>query len=475
MKMPSSYIPRSAFERWLDRRLPVLRLIHDQFVVYPTPRNLNFWWAFGAVLTLVLGLQIATGIVLAMHYVPSTAHAFESVERIKRDVPSGWLIQSLHATGASMFFLAAYIHILRSIYYGSYKSPREITWILGMLIYVTMIVTAFLGYTLPWGQMSFWGATVITSVLGAIPLVGDGLVSWIRGGGSIDQPTLNRFYSLHYLLPFVLTGLVVLHIWALHETKQSNPEGKEIQSPAETVPFTPNATIKDLFITTLFLVLFAFFVFFLPHAFSEPDNSIPANPLSTPAEIVPEWYLLPFYAILRAFDFNIGPLDSKTLGVLAMFASIAVPFVLPWLDAAQKRSMRYRPWARRFFLAFVVATLALGWCGAQSPTRVLWQSSPYRIEGALHAPGGVAQTVVVSATTRDEADTLFEQMSERERAAGHALARTKTSAPIVFAVTQLSVFLTLCYFAFFVLVLPLLARSETRKAAITSRQPVAAE
>jgi electron-transferring-flavoprotein dehydrogenase len=349
-----------------------MRLIHDQFVAYPTPRNLNYFWAFGAVLTFCLGVQLATGIVLAMHYVPSIEHAFASVERIKRDVPFGWFMQSAHAIGASMFFLAAYIHILRSIYYGSYKPPRDLVWVLGMAILVTMIATAFLGYTLPWGQESFWGATVITNILGAIPFIGESIETWVRGGGAIDQPTLNRFYALHYLMPFVLTILIALHIWALHESGQGTPDGDESKARLETVPFTPHATVKDLFVTSIFVILFALFVFFLPRALSQPDNLIPANPLQTPAEIVPEWYLLPFYAILRAFDFDVGPIDSKSLGVLAMLASLAVPFALPWLDRAPTRSLRHRPGARWFFFVFVAATCVLGWCGSQSPARVIW-------------------------------------------------------------------------------------------------------
>ncbi|MEQ1493541.1 MAG: cytochrome b N-terminal domain-containing protein, partial [Terricaulis sp.] len=309
MSGPSTYEPKSGITRWLDRRLPILRLAHDSFVAYPTPRNLNYWWTFGAMLSLCLIVQIVTGIVLAMHYTPHIDHAFASVQRLERDVPFGWLIQNIHAVGASMFFLAVYIHMFRGLYYGSYKAPRELLWILGCVIYLLMVATGFLGYTLPWGQMSFWGATVITNLLGALPLIGESIKNWLSGGFSIDQPTINRFFSLHYLLPFVIAGVVGLHVWALHEAGQNNPTGvdprKASDVPAgqlgDTVPFTPHATIKDLFATTLFVILFAVFVFYMPDALGHADNYIPANPLQTPPEIVPEWYMLPFYAILRAF------------------------------------------------------------------------------------------------------------------------------------------------------------------------------
>ena len=352
--------PKSGFEKWLDSRLPVLRLVHDSFVDFPTPKNLNYWWTFGGILSLCLGIQIVTGIILAMHYTPHVDYAFDSVERIMRDVPYGDLIRYTHANGVSMFFFAVYIHMFRGVYYGSHKAPREILWILGCIIFFLMIATAFLGYVLPWGQQSFHGAVVITNVIGAIPFVGPTILQWLQGGFAVDEPTLNRFFSLHYLLPFVIAGVVILHVWALHVSGQNNPTGVEIKSKADTVPFTPYATVKDGLAIIFFLMMFSYFVFFNPEAFSSPDNSIPANPLQTPNHIVPEWYLLPFYAMLRAIPDKFG-------GVIVMFSSIAVLFVLPWIDTSKVRSMRYRPVSRWFFIIFILVCFGLGWCGAQLP------------------------------------------------------------------------------------------------------------
>jgi ubiquinol-cytochrome c reductase cytochrome b subunit len=360
MSGQSTYEPKTGIERWLDARLPALRLVHDSFVDYPTPRNINYWWTFGAILSMCLALQIVTGIVLAMHYVPHVDHAFASVEHIMRDVNYGWLIRYTHANGASMFFIAVYIHMLRGLYYGSYKAPREVLWILGCVIYLLMMATAFMGYVLPWGQMSFHGAVVITNLFGALPVVGPAITSWLWGGFAVDNPTLNRFFSLHYLLPFMIAGVVILHVWALHVSGQNNPMGVEPKSKADTLPFTPYATVKDGFAVCLFLLLYASFVFFNPDALGHADNYIPANPLVTPTHIVPEWYFLPFYAILRA-------VDNKLLGVLLMFGSIASLFVLPWLDTSKVRSMRYRPLAKVFFLFFVVDCVILGFCGANLP------------------------------------------------------------------------------------------------------------
>jgi ubiquinol-cytochrome c reductase cytochrome b subunit len=372
MSGQSTYTPSNGFTRWLDTRLPVLRLVNDSFVDYPTPRNLNYWWTFGGVLTFCLAVQIVTGIVLAMHYVPTTELAFASVEHIMRDVNYGWLIRYVHANGASMFFIAVYIHMFRGLYYGSYKAPREVLWILGVLIYLLMMATAFFGYVLPWGQMSFWGATVITNLFGAIPLVGDALRTWLWGGFAVGDPTLNRFFSLHYLFPFLIAGVVVLHVWALHVSGQGNPAGIEVKDPKkDTVAFTPYATMKDAFGLAIFMILFAYFVFFNPNALGEPDNYIVANPLSTPAHIVPEWYLLPFYAILRAITFDIGPIDSKLGGVIAMFGAIAILFVLPWLDTSKVRSARFRPLYRQFFWIFVIVCLGLGYCGGAMPDDIL--------------------------------------------------------------------------------------------------------
>ena len=356
----STYEPKSGFTRWLDTRLPIMRLGWDTFVDYPTPRNLNYWWTFGGILSLMLVVQIVTGVVLAMHYTASAADAFNSVERIMRDVNHGWLMRYIHANGASMFFIAVYIHMLRSLYYGSYKAPREVLWILGCVIYLLMMATAFMGYVLPWGQMSFHGAVVITNLFGALPVVGEAITTWLWGGYAVDEPTLKRFFSLHYLLPFMIAGVVVLHVWALHVTGQNNPTGVDPKSKADTLPFTPYATVKDGFGMGVFLILFAVFVFYMPNALGHADNYVPANPLVTPTHIVPEWYFLPFYAILRA-------VPDKLMGVLAMFGAIGCLFVLPWLDTSKVRSMRYRPMAKVCFAFFVIACIILGFCGAKLP------------------------------------------------------------------------------------------------------------
>ena len=355
----STYEPKYAAERWLDKRLPIVRFGVD-FMGFPSPRNLNYWYAFGGILTLCLMAQLITGIILAMHYTPDVDLAFDSVQRIKRDVPFGWLLQPMHAVGASMFFLAVYIHMFRGMFYGSYKNPRELLWIIGCLIYLVMMATGFLGYTLPWGQMSFWGATVITGFFGAIPVVGEGLQQWLLGGYSIGNPTLQRFFSLHYLLPFVICALVGLHVWAVHHVGQNNPIGIEPKSKSDTVPFHPFYTMKDAFAIAVFLMIFALFVFYLPDALGHADNYQRANPMVTPPHIVPEWYFLPFYAILRA-------VPDKLMGIMLMFGAIAVLFVLPWLDTAKVRSMRFRPITRWFFIIFLVMGFILGWCGANSP------------------------------------------------------------------------------------------------------------
>jgi len=356
----STYEPKSGITRWLDQRLPVTRLVWDSFVDYPTPRNLNYWWTFGGILALCLGVQIVTGIVLAMHYNPSAGGAFASVEHIMRDVNFGWLLRYTHANGASMFFIAVYLHMFRGLYYGSYKPPREILWILGCVIYLLMMATAFMGYVLPWGQMSFHGAVVITNIIGAIPVIGGPILTWLQGGFAVDNATLNRFFSLHYLLPFMIAGVVILHVWALHVVGQNNPTGIDPKSKADTVPFTPYATVKDGFAMSLFLILFAVFVFYMPNALGHADNYIEANPLVTPAHIVPEWYFLPFYAILRA-------VPDKVMGVAAMFGAIGVLFALPWLDTSKVRSMRYRPMAKLYFIILLVVCVILGFCGAKLP------------------------------------------------------------------------------------------------------------
>jgi ubiquinol-cytochrome c reductase cytochrome b/c1 subunit len=356
----STYQPQSAVMKWLERRLPIAGLVHSSFVAYPTPRNLNYWWTFGGILSFMLGAQIITGVVLAMHYTPHVDYAFKSVESIMRDVNYGWLLRYLHSNGAAMFFLAVYIHMFRGLYYGSYKEPREVLWILGVILYLLMMATGFMGYVLPWGQMSFWAATVITNLFSAIPLVGESVVTWLWGGYAVGNPTLNRFYSLHYLLPFVIAGVVVLHIWALHVAGQNNPAGIEPKTDKDTVPFTPYATIKDSFLMVCFCILFGWFVFYLPNYMGHADNYIPANPAVTPTHIVPEWYYLPFYAILRA-------IPDKLAGVAALGGSILVLAFLPWLDTSPVRSGRYRPLFRQFFWVFVAVCIGLGWLGSQPP------------------------------------------------------------------------------------------------------------
>jgi len=358
MSGPSTYVPKSAIGRWFESRLPIMGLMHSSFVVYPTPKNLNYFWTFGGILSLMLGVQIITGIVLVMHYTPHVDYAFQSVEHIMRDVNWGWFMRYTHANGASMFFIAVYIHMLRGLYYGSYKAPREVLWILGVVIFLLMMATAFMGYVLPWGQMSFWGATVITNLFSAIPLVGDTITIWLWGGYSVDNPTLNRFFSLHYLLPFMIAAVVALHVWALHVSGQNNPTGVEVKDvKRDTVPFTPYATIKDGFAMVVFLAFFSWFIFYVPNYLGHPDNYIDANPMVTPAHIVPEWYFLPFYAILRAIPDKLG-------GVIAMFGSIAVLAFLPWLDTSRVKSASFRPVYRVFFWVFVICGIGLGYLGA---------------------------------------------------------------------------------------------------------------
>ena len=346
--------------RWIDYRLPVFSFMHHELHEYPTPKNLNYWWNFGSLAGIVLVVMIVTGIVLAMHYTAHVDYAFDSVERIMRDVNYGWLIRYIHVNGASMFFILVFIHIFRGLYYGSYKAPREILWILGVVILLLMMATSFMGYVLPWGQMSFWGATVITNLFSAVPLIGDDIVLWLWGGFSVDNPTLNRFYSLHYLLPFVIVGVVVLHILALHRFGSNNPIGIDAKGPQDSIPFHPYYTVKDYFGLGVFLLIFAGFVFFDPNFFGEPDNYIEANPLVTPAHIVPEWYFLPFYAILRAVPDKLG-------GVIAMFGAIAVLFILPWLDTSRVRSATFRPIYKWAMPVLVVDVVVLGFCGANPP------------------------------------------------------------------------------------------------------------
>jgi len=457
MSQDHTYTPSNAFTRWLDERLPIMGIVHHM-MDYPTPRNLNYWWTFGGILTFCLMTQIVTGIILVMHYTPHVDLAFNSVEHIMRDVNYGWLIRYIHANGASMFFLAVYIHMFRGLYYGSYKAPREVLWILGVIIYLLMMAAAFMGYVLPWGQMSFWGATVITNLFGAIPLIGDPIREWLWGGFAVDNPTLQRFFSLHYLLPFVILGVVVLHIWALHVPGNNNPLGISVKDEQDTVKFHPYMTIKDALGLAVFLLLFAYFVFYNPNALGHADNYIEADPLQTPPHIVPEWYLLPFYAILRAITFDIGPIDSKLGGVIAMFGSIAILFVLPWLDTSKVRSARFRPLFRQFFFGFVVVCLGLGWAGGQSADRVLFAASDE----------------IGSYATMEEADAAIEQAVSETGATAGAFKKTPVveegvyevhveQVNFAFDVTNLSLLLTILYFGFFLIVLPLLGLIEKTK------------
>ncbi len=355
----SQYTPKSGFAKWLERRLPIISFVYDSFVAYPTPKNLNYMWTFGAILSFMLVAQIITGIVLAMHYTPETTLAFDSVEKIMRDVNWGWALRYAHANGASMFFLAVYIHIARGLYYGSYKEPREVLWILGVVIFMVMMATGFLGYVLPWGQMSFWAATVITNLFSALPVVGPSITTWLLGDYAVGNATLNRFFALHYLLPFIIVAIVVLHVWALHVTGQGNPDGVEVKDlKKETVPFTPYATLKDGYAIGAFLVLYAWMTFFVPNYLGHPDNYIEANPLVTPPHIVPEWYFLPFYAILRA-------IPSKLIGVIALFMSILILAALPWLDTSKVKSGSYRPQFRKAYWAFIATCVGLGYLGSQ--------------------------------------------------------------------------------------------------------------
>jgi len=344
--------------QWIDDRLPIFSYADQNVIAYPTPKNLNYWWNYGSIAGIILVIMLVTGIFLAMNYQPHADVAFASVERIVRDVNYGWLLRYLHMNGASMFFIVVYIHMFRGLYFGSYKAPREILWMVGVTIYVAMMATAFMGYVLPWGQMSFWGATVITNLFSAIPLVGDYIVTWIWGGFSVDVPTINRFFVWHYLLPMILVMLVVIHLWALHVHKSSNPLGIDIKTPQDMMPFHPFYTIKDLYGLGLFMIVFLYFVFFQPNFFGEADNYIPANPMVTPPHILPEWYFLPFYAILRAVPDKLG-------GVVVMFAGVLILYVLPWLDTSKVRSATFRPIFKQLFWIFVADCLLLGWLGAR--------------------------------------------------------------------------------------------------------------
>ena len=344
---------------WIEYRLPIFSFIKHT-AEYKVPKNLSYAWSFGSLAGLALIIQIITGLFLTMQYTPESKLAFDSVERIMRDVNYGWLLRYLHAVGASMFFVVVYLHIARSLFYGSYKSPRELVWFFGIFIFLAMMTTAFMGYVLPWGQMSFWGAKVITNLFSAIPVIGENVVVWLWGGYTVDNPTLNRFFALHFLLPFVIVSVVIVHIIALHIHGSNNPTGVVVKSEADTIPFHPYYTVKDFFGVGIYLIFFFYFVFFAPNQLGHPDNYIKANPLQTPAHIVPEWYFLPFYAILRSIPDKLG-------GVIAMFGAILILFALPWLDRSPAKSFRYRPIFTAFTTLFITVFIALGYIGGQSP------------------------------------------------------------------------------------------------------------
>ncbi|MFS4436949.1 cytochrome b [Paracoccaceae bacterium GXU_MW_L88] len=442
------YEPKTKAESWLHKRLPIVGLVYDTLMI-PTPKNLNWMWIWGIVLTFCLALQIITGIVLVMHYTPHVDQAFDSVEHIMRNVNGGYMLRYLHMNGASLFFIAVYAHIFRGLFYGSYKAPREITWIIGILIYLLMMGTAFMGYVLPWGQMSFWGATVITGLFGAIPGIGEPIQTWLLGGPNVSNATLNRFFSLHYLLPFVIAALVAVHIWAFHSTGNNNPTGVEVrraskeEAAKDTVPFWPYYVIKDLFALVLILVIFFAIVGFMPNYLGHPDNYIEADPLVTPAHIVPEWYFLPFYAILRAITFNIGPLDAKFLGVVAMFGAIVVMALTPWLDTSSVRSGRYRPMFKIAFWLLCVAFLVLMWCGAQLTDFILL--SRWGVENAA------GETIRSGWASLTEVETLRESLE---------LAEGETLSAFGLNTWLLSIIFTAYWFAYFLVILPVLGLVE---------------
>ena len=355
--------------KWIEYRLPIFSFIdHSVGSGYPTPKNLNYMWNFGSLAGVALVIMVITGIMLAMQYTPHVDYAFDSVERIMRDVNSGWLLRYVHTNGGSFFFVVVYIHVLRGLYYGSYKTPRELLWMIGVVLLLLMMATAFVGYVLPWGQMSFWAATVITNFFTAIPIIGNGITEWLWGGPAVGNPTLNRFFSLHYLLPFVIFGVVFVHLWALHRFGSNNPLGIETKGPQDQIPFHPYYTVKDAFGLGVYLILFCVIIFFYPNVLGEPDNYIPADPLSTPPHIVPEWYFLPFYAILRAVDFDfLWIVPAKLGGVILMFGSVLILLILPWLDRSPVKSARFRPMYKWFFWIFVFDCIVLGWVGKNPP------------------------------------------------------------------------------------------------------------
>ena len=341
---------------WIDNRLPIFRMFKYEYLDFQVPKNLSYLWSLGGILMICLIFLIVTGLVLGMHYKPSSSEAFESVEKIMRDVNFGWLIRYMHMNFASFFFIAVYIHIFRGLYYGSYKEPRQLMWLIGIVIFFLMMATAFLGYTLPWGQMSYWGATVITNLFSAVPFVGESIVTWLWGDYAVGDATLNRFYVLHWLIAFGILGIVIFHVIALHIVGSNNPSGIEPKDTRDTVSFAPFTTSKDLFAMLILLFAFVIITMYAPNYLGHPDNYIPADPLVTPAHIVPEWYFLPFYAILRS-------IPDKLMGVIAMVSSIAILGLLPWLDLSKIRSSVFRPIWKQFVFLFVLDFFILMYVG----------------------------------------------------------------------------------------------------------------
>ncbi|MBI3222110.1 MAG: cytochrome b N-terminal domain-containing protein [Nitrosomonadales bacterium] len=355
IKWPESVI------KWIDQRFPLTSFVKHELTGYPTPRNLSYWWNFGFLAGFVLMLQVATGIFLAMHYKADVAHSFDAVQHIMRDVNYGWLLRYMHATGASAFFFVIFVHMARTLYYGSYRAPRELLWWTGQALLLLLMATAFMGYLLPWGQMSFWGATVITNLFRATPFIGDQVVVWLRGDYAVGDATLTRFFALHYLFPFIIIGAVVVHLVALHTVKSSNPSGIDL-AHKDNIPFHPYFTIKDLYGLGLFLIVYSVFVFFMPDSLIEPANNIPADPMQTPGHIVPEWYFLPFYAILRSVPSMVG-------GVVAMGLSVMMFAFMPFLDRSRiPGGAHFRPVYRAQFYLFITDMLVLGYVGYVPPT-----------------------------------------------------------------------------------------------------------
>ena len=347
---------------------PLISIANNHLINYPTPINIHYAWNFGWLASICLIIQILTGIFLAMHYTPHVDLAFASLEHIMRDVNYGWLLRYVHANGASMFFIIVYVHMFRGLYFGSYTRPRHLVWVVGVIILLLMILTAFIGYVLPWGQMSLWGATVITNLVSAVPLVGDYLVTWLWGGFSVDNATLNRFFSFHYLFPFIIAALSLIHLALLHQDGSGNPLG--IESSIDKISMYPYFIVKDFLGTAIFAAFFAAFVYFYPNTLGHPDNYIEANPMVTPAHIVPEWYFLPFYAILRSIPHKLG-------GVVAMVSAIVILALLPWLHSTEIRSSRFRPLYRFFYFTIISCCLLLGWIGGMPV------EEPYVVIGQL--------------------------------------------------------------------------------------------